>query len=142
MHDWWLALCGAACGKIGYVNKPMTLYRQHHINTIGAKGLLNSMNPFQHDPKVRWHNGRKHFVQSICQADQLKKRIKNRKIKTHPSMLECIDTFANCLKLGRINRLKTVRKYGIQRQGIIYGLIFYMLLLISPGSQTSDEKIA
>lgn len=39
MHDWWCALCAAATGKIGFINKPTMLYRQHHHNTIGSKGF-------------------------------------------------------------------------------------------------------
>lgn len=36
MHDWWLALLAAACGKIGFVRRPTILYRQHGNNTLGA----------------------------------------------------------------------------------------------------------
>ena len=36
MHDWWLALLAAACGKIGFVRRPTMLYRQHGANTLGA----------------------------------------------------------------------------------------------------------
>lgn len=37
MHDWWLALVAAALGKIGFVDEPTVLYRQHDSNTLGAK---------------------------------------------------------------------------------------------------------
>lgn len=37
MHDWWFALIAAAFGKIGFVEKPEVLYRQHGKNEIGAK---------------------------------------------------------------------------------------------------------
>lgn len=37
MHDWWLALVAAAFGQIGYVRRPLVLYRQHGENTLGAK---------------------------------------------------------------------------------------------------------
>ncbi len=37
MHDWWLALIGAAFGKIIAVKQPTILYRQHSHNAIGAK---------------------------------------------------------------------------------------------------------
>lgn len=36
MHDWWLALLAAACGKIGFIHRPTILYRQHGGNTLGA----------------------------------------------------------------------------------------------------------
>lgn len=36
MHDWWFGLAAAAFGKIGYVDKPTSLYRQHGSNQLGA----------------------------------------------------------------------------------------------------------
>src|SRR5205814_1014306 len=36
-HDWWLSLCAASAGKIASVDHPMTLYRQHATNVIGAQ---------------------------------------------------------------------------------------------------------
>jgi glycosyltransferase involved in cell wall biosynthesis len=36
MHDWWLALIAAAFGRIGYVDTPTMLYRQHGGNAVGA----------------------------------------------------------------------------------------------------------
>ncbi len=37
MHDWWLAILAAAFGKIGFVETPTILYRQHSNNQVGAK---------------------------------------------------------------------------------------------------------
>lgn len=36
MHDWWLALIGAAFGKVAYLDEPLLLYRQHERNVIGG----------------------------------------------------------------------------------------------------------
>lgn len=36
MHDDWTALTAAALGKIGFVNEPTLLYRQHHSQFVGA----------------------------------------------------------------------------------------------------------
>ncbi len=35
IHDWWVIISCAIFGKIYYVDKPLTLYRQHDNNTIG-----------------------------------------------------------------------------------------------------------
>lgn len=39
MHDWWIGLIAASFGKIGYINKPLLLYRQHSNNVIGNIGF-------------------------------------------------------------------------------------------------------
>ena len=43
MHDWFIALTAAAFGHIVFVNRPLTAYRQHENNEIGASrlGLLS-----------------------------------------------------------------------------------------------------
>jgi hypothetical protein len=40
MHDWWLALCAAACGRIEYLPHALFQYRQHDANQIEAEGFL------------------------------------------------------------------------------------------------------
>ena len=41
MHDYWAALIAKVFGKIGYVNEPTMLYRQHGHNSVGAKDAMN-----------------------------------------------------------------------------------------------------
>lgn len=36
MHDWWMMLVGAAFGRVMYIDEPLSLYRQHGDNEIGA----------------------------------------------------------------------------------------------------------
>jgi hypothetical protein len=37
MHDWWLALLAAGCGRIGFLNQATMDYCQHGNNSVGAK---------------------------------------------------------------------------------------------------------
>ena len=45
MHDIWLALVAAAFGRIGFVDEPLYLYRQHARNVLGetASGLRHAV---------------------------------------------------------------------------------------------------
>ena len=36
MHDWWLALCASAFGRIAFLRTPLIRYRQHGDNSVGA----------------------------------------------------------------------------------------------------------
>lgn len=38
MHDWWTALVASFTGELLEITTPTVLYRQHEMNTIGAKG--------------------------------------------------------------------------------------------------------
>jgi len=37
MHDHWLVLVAASLGRVGYLDEPTVLYRQHGRNTLGAR---------------------------------------------------------------------------------------------------------
>lgn len=39
MHDWWLMLAAGAFGKIGFIDIPTVLYRQHGANDSGAERI-------------------------------------------------------------------------------------------------------
>jgi glycosyltransferase involved in cell wall biosynthesis len=39
VHDWWIALFAACCGKIVFLNKPTLYYRQHGENACGAQNM-------------------------------------------------------------------------------------------------------
>ncbi|AXM89096.1 glycosyltransferase family 2 protein [Anoxybacillus ayderensis G10] len=44
VHDHWLAIHAAARGSLGYMKKPLVLYRIHSRNQIGNKRLANIIN--------------------------------------------------------------------------------------------------
>lgn len=56
MHDWFIALTAASFGQIQFVNEPMTRYRQHGDNTIGASRnslLMRGMQSLREKEKAR-----------------------------------------------------------------------------------------
>ncbi len=129
MHDWWIALCAAACGKIEFIPQPLGLYRQHHKNAVGAKNLLDAINPLNGNLKSRWQTGHENFIRSMDQAQQLKKRVQDRTPRLlHSGTLSRINAYVDCLIKGRVERIKSMWKQGIRRQGLVYGTLFYLLL--------------
>ena len=60
MHDWFIALTAASFGRIQFVNEPMTRYRQHGDNTIGASRnslLMRGMQSLREKEKARGNLG-------------------------------------------------------------------------------------
>ena len=65
MHDWWLALAGAALGTAGYLDRATIDYRQHGNNTVGAK---NTRSLSYIVKKIRNDGVRKAMEQTYGQA--------------------------------------------------------------------------
>lgn len=67
MHDWLAALIAAAKGKICFVDEATILYRQHSVNSVGAKqyGLALFIE------KAKNHNIRKSLVDTTVQAAEV-----------------------------------------------------------------------
>lgn len=131
MHDWWIALCAASCGRIEFIPQAMGLYRQHHSNAVGARGIVDMINPLHGNLRTRWQTGQDNLVRSTGQAQLLQRRIQaHTPMRLHPGALSRINAYANCLNLGRIGRVSLMLKNGIKRQGLFYGTLFYLLLFI------------
>ena len=104
MHDWWLALCASAFGKIDYLRVPLIRYRQHGDNSVGAydaSSLSASAKKLANKEKVRMIYDIM-FDQADCFAEYYRDRLTEdqyRICKAYGSMkhqsrlLKCISIF-------------------------------------------------
>lgn len=56
MHDWWLAVVAARFGSIAYIDEPLSAYRQHGDNCVGAKdvgSVKHILNKLTHLDQIR-----------------------------------------------------------------------------------------
>lgn len=69
MHDWVAAVLATAVGKVGFVDTPTMLYRQHAINSVGAKkyGIALFVS------KLKDAQMRKSLVDTTIQAGEIAK---------------------------------------------------------------------
>jgi len=138
MHDWWLALCAAACGRIGHLPNPTLRYRQHDSNQIGAQRFLAMMNPLSLRTRRRWKEGGRQLFKSIGQAALLSDRIVSRRATCSVETLSLLKRFASCAQEGRFRRLWTVSQLGLRRQGVLRQLLLYWRLLVSSRGTVTD----
>ena len=128
LHDWWLAICAAACGRIGYIDEPLVQYRQHSTNQIGALTLNRLVNL----SAVRKHlsNIQDYMLGPIGQAKVLGERIRGKKINCAGESLELLDDFVSCLGQGIVQRLWTIYRSPLRRQGPWRKLLLFLRLLL------------
>lgn len=114
MHDWWLAQCAAAAGRIGFVSEPLLLYRQHGSNAIGATGAWGGLNPFHAAGRMRLARNWEVARQTLDQAQALHDRLVEHGTGA-PAARETVRAFARCREERPWRRLATLRRLGIHR---------------------------
>ncbi len=122
MHDWWCGLCAAACGKIGFLETPAILYRQHDRNAVGSKGFYGKIRELRSFKKAV-----RHRLQSIAacfrQAKSLLVRISGNNEHYH-----FIKQFTCILDKRKPFRCLSTLRSGIQPTNIVRGLVFLLLV--------------
>ena len=130
MHDWWLALCAAVFGQIGYIDKPLVKYRQHGKNEVGAKHLGDYINPMHGEWKKHWLEGRTNLFQSMRQASALAARVREHD-PSNPN-LALIESYATMDKASPLARIAGIHKSGVHMQSGIRQALMLSRLLLTP----------
>lgn len=120
MHDWIAALLAAGCGKIGFVHEPTMLYRQHSVNSVGAKqyGFKLFLQ------KLANQSLKKSVQNTARQAEQLAKTYA---LQLDEELVKLTKTYATIFDMNKIKRGYFCLKHGILKHGmarIICQLLF------------------
>ncbi len=130
MHDWWLALCAAVFGHIGFIDKPLVKYRQHGGNEVGAKHISDFLNPMTGKWKIRWLEGRGNLFQSMQQARVLAERIREHDPKS--PHLALVETYASLESFAPLQRVQKINALGVYTQSKMRQMLLLSRLLLSP----------
>ena len=128
LHDWWLAICAAACGRIGYVDEPLVQYRQHSRNQIGALTVDRLVNLSA--ARKRLSGIQDYMLGPVGQAKVLSERIRGEKVHCSDESLELLDAFVSCFRQGLVRRLWTIYQLPLRRQGPFRKLLLFLRLLL------------
>ncbi len=118
MHDWWMALIAAGCGKLFLMKNRDILYRQHGNNTEGAKDCKNPMylaKKLLEPAKIK-----KSMLDTRLQAKAFKNILgeklneKNRNILNKYIMLD---------SQSKLERLRTIKKFDFEKNGFIKKIV-------------------
>lgn len=114
MHDWLAAIVAAGLGKVAFVDCPTMLYRQHAVNSVGAKkygfALLIS--------KLRNRSIKKSLIAATRQAEQIANTYEHQLDK---QLYQLTYQYSQIFKKNKIQRIQfyfsnKVWKKGLPRQ--------------------------
>jgi rhamnosyltransferase len=130
LHDWWLAVCAAACGEMGYIDEPLVRYRQHSSNQVGAVTVPGLFNFLAAAYRKRLSRTRYYMMGPTRQAAALSERIKIRKVEYLPDVRDLVDRFASCVEQSLMGRLLTVYQLPLRRQGLARNCLWFLRLVL------------
>ena len=114
MHDAWLALLACCFGQIGWVDRPLYLYRQHGGNALGAElgDSLEGAKARLSDGSVARNNYRLMFGQARCLLAMFGDRL-NREQR------ETLAAFAELPRKSRFGKIICMIRYGFTKNTIL-----------------------
>lgn len=112
MHDWWLALLAAACGKIGFLDEATIDYRQHGGNVVGAKNVKSPAYLLRRLQNNNFHDS---FLETTAQAAALAEAYGDR---MPPEQRRLCEVFASLPQRSKPERLRLCRQYHFYKQSL------------------------
>lgn len=121
MHDWWIALIGAAFGKIAFLEEETILYRQHGSNVVGNQSFSSYIASRLKKPGQQ----RKMLLQTEKQAAEFLK-IYKKELTREQALL--VEEFACIRRQGFLKRRYTVIKNKYLKSGAVrnLGVLFFL----------------
>lgn len=128
MHDWWIALVASAFGKIGLVNEPTILYRQHSSNTLGAK-KFGSINFLKEGFKKLWNNDQQYQSQVLTRLNQAKILLMRYSNQLSLGDKQIINDYIQLNHASWLKKRIIVLKHGLFRSGFLRNFVIFFIKL-------------
>ena len=111
MHDWLAAIVAAGFGKVTFVDCPTMLYRQHAVNSVGAKkyGLALLVS------KLKNRSIKKSLVAATVQAAQIAKTYQ---YQLDEQLYQLTEQYSQIFKKSKIQRIWFYFKYKVWKKGL------------------------
>jgi glycosyltransferase involved in cell wall biosynthesis len=122
MHDWWLGLVAAVFGEISYISEPTILYRQHEINSVGARKFsIFFVARRMFAPVILTKN----YKQAQCIVDYFDEELNKPQLAIKHTVLKA---FLSIDRTSYIRRYITTLSFKFLKQGLLrnIGLLFHL----------------
>ena len=111
MHDWLISLLAAGTGKIVFIDCPTMLYRQHSVNSVGAKQYGVSL----FVSKLINSDLRKSLVDTTLQAGQIAQTYRK---ELGEELYQLTDRYSRLFTLSKFQRVGFYIKYRVLKKGL------------------------
>ena len=111
MHDWVAAVLATAVGKVGFVDTPTMLYRQHAINSVGAKRYGFAL----FISKLKDAQMKKSLVDTTIQAEKLAETYQN---VLGEEKYQFIHQYGTLWEKNKIQRVLFYLKHKVLKKGL------------------------
>lgn len=111
MHDWLAAILATGAGKVGFVDRPTMLYRQHRINSVGAKKYGAAL----FWSKIKDARMRKSLIDTTMQAEEIAKVYKG---VLHAENDQLMEQYAVLWKKNKFQRVWFYLRHGVMKKGL------------------------
>ena len=111
MHDWLITVLAAGTGKIAFVDCPTMLYRQHSVNSVGAKqyGLSLFLS------KVKNSDIRKSLADTTLQAGQIAETYRE---ELGEELYQLTYGYSKLFTQNKIQRICFYIKHKVMKKGL------------------------
>lgn len=111
MHDWLAAILATANGKVAFVENPTMLYRQHAINSVGAKKYGFAL----FVSKLRSNQMKKSLIDTTVQAEEIARLYQDILCK---EKYELIYQYGTLWEKNKMQRIRFYLKNKIFKKGL------------------------
>lgn len=117
MHDWWMALAASCFGRIAVMEQPLSMYRQHGGNVMGAKqtGSVEELKRRLYRQAEVQDNYRNMFRQAECFLMQYGTAMSEEN-RSH------IQGFLSLPLRSPIRRFYTIRRHSLYKSSLLQSL--------------------
>lgn len=112
VHDWWIALYTACCGRVIFLNEPTLFYRQHGTNICGARDMGDMR--YMAERLSKRKNASLMLKYGYRQAAEMANVIEGDK-----AVRELLRGYGELEEKPYLKRLAFVVKHGIFKDGIV-----------------------
>ncbi|MGE3512933.1 MAG: hypothetical protein AB7N65_29070, partial [Vicinamibacterales bacterium] len=141
MHDWWFALCAAACGEVVCVPRPTVAYRRHGRNTVPVRGFWRTLNPFFTDWKDVWTSAQRTHGRAVQQTVALLARLEATSAG-QPARVSEGRAFVALHHAARLSRLRLAVALGLRSQSWPRTVALYLRIAAGPPGADAGTRAA